>query len=846
MKAFLSHSHRDKEFVHAVAQALGRQFCLVDEQAFETGEEFLKSIREGLDKSAIFVLFASQAALRSLYVNFEISEAEYRVVIQQHLQTALVFILDPSIEHEELPEWLRRAKIKRANAPKPVAREIRHHIDDIMRSRQQPLFIGRAREVSETQQKLIPSDGSPVPRVLVVSGLPGIGRRTMISRVAADVLDLKRSEVIRIESGDSMQDIALKLADRTEPYSTEEGLQRLAGAIRELDDNASLERILADLQTATGLGELPIFLDEGGLVDDGGHLYRHILDIASGVQSRNNAYLFLVSARRPTQESLALNTEIPSIQVRPLSVDETKLLIASISNRSGPQLSSQEIAQVAEYIKGFPPAAYYALQLMKDYGSALVLNEKSRLVAFRATSFVRYLRRLALRYEERLILQLLNTYSPLPLRVIGELLQAEPSHFSPQMLNDALMKLVDAALVIPDEYSYYWIADPITDAVSREIGSLASKYDGQIAECLKSYISEDASDTPILELSRVLYRALAASGAEHIEDRLHLASDWVRTTEELYHRRDYRLAIRFGEMAVQARPENIDARAYLIRALIQEERWDAAAEHITYLQDLGMAREAAFLAGFMYRKKGDNRKAIASYLDAWRQGRRGVALHRELGLCYFELGDLDNAQAHIDEAQRADLDNRYVVDLQIIIATRQGNKRLARERLETLRVIDAAPFYQHRLSTVEYVFHNYVAAYTAAKEAVAKSNNPTFEMRAQLIKCEIQLSDLESAEKHLHELDDAFQGTRRDARLSLKIRWMNAKGHWDEALALWARLEDKERPFYKVLRKEAIAGLLNGAALSDEIRHRYQDELAQLQNEVEGYTSADVDLDFDV
>jgi hypothetical protein len=37
MKAFLSHSSKDKQFVTAVAKELGRQFCVFDEQVFETG-----------------------------------------------------------------------------------------------------------------------------------------------------------------------------------------------------------------------------------------------------------------------------------------------------------------------------------------------------------------------------------------------------------------------------------------------------------------------------------------------------------------------------------------------------------------------------------------------------------------------------------------------------------------------------------------------------------------------------------------------------------------------------------------------------------------------------------------
>lgn len=71
MKAFLSHSSQDKQFVGAVAKELGRQFCVFDEQVFETGNEFKDSIERGLDESSVFVLFASRKALESIWVKFE-------------------------------------------------------------------------------------------------------------------------------------------------------------------------------------------------------------------------------------------------------------------------------------------------------------------------------------------------------------------------------------------------------------------------------------------------------------------------------------------------------------------------------------------------------------------------------------------------------------------------------------------------------------------------------------------------------------------------------------------------------------------------------------------------------
>lgn len=105
MKAFLSHSSLNKDYVEAVALELGRQFCVFDKFAFHSGIEFKTSIERGLDDSSIFVLFASPEALASLWVNFEITEAFYGL-LKKRLHRILVLFLGDQLPIEKLPECL--------------------------------------------------------------------------------------------------------------------------------------------------------------------------------------------------------------------------------------------------------------------------------------------------------------------------------------------------------------------------------------------------------------------------------------------------------------------------------------------------------------------------------------------------------------------------------------------------------------------------------------------------------------------------------------------------------------------------------------------------------------------
>ena len=122
-----------------VAKELGRQFCIFDKFAFQSGIEFKQSIEKGLDDSNIFVLFASQESLASIWVGFEVNEAFYGL-LQKRINRVLVLFLGDSIQLDKLPEWLRRSKAIVVKSPKQAAREIRLHLNEFLRIPEASLF----------------------------------------------------------------------------------------------------------------------------------------------------------------------------------------------------------------------------------------------------------------------------------------------------------------------------------------------------------------------------------------------------------------------------------------------------------------------------------------------------------------------------------------------------------------------------------------------------------------------------------------------------------------------------------------------------------------------------------
>ena len=816
MKAFLSYCHKDGKLVDSVAKHLGRQYCVYDKYAFQTGEEFKFSIQQSLDNkdTGVFVLFASKAALESIWVKFEIGEAWHRI-IRERISTALVYIIDNEVSVEkDIPDWLLRGLIRRNNTAQSIARDIRSHLDDMLRNRRNPYFVGRGSDIDRLEELLTPADGSPAPRVFFISGLPGIGRRSLIKNAAPNILNLRKHIEFRIDEGDSINDICAKIADRAESYSNSEDFRNIFEEIQALCANRALERILVNLRTLVASGELPIFLDDGGLLDSEGYIRQPISDLVNVIQPDDSIYISFVSYRKPQFQH---NVICPVCRINPLGSAETRRLLQRLSTNEDIDIPPDALRDISEYVAGYPPSAYYAVNQVKEYGLDLLLNHKQKLVEFRTSVFIKHMNSLDLETNDGISLQLLTMFSPLPFQVIQLCLQADIED-----VYKLMMKLIDLSLVIADGNGLYRISDPIVDSAINAFGLPAQKRSAIVAEHLNYYIENETLQSRHLELSQALFRAARLSmNAELAGNAIHLVSDIIRLTEKYYHAREYDQAIKCGRSALSERPDSITARSYLIRSLIQKEQWIEADRELTQLTRFAPARDVYFLHGFMKRRQGYFLEAITAYEDAKRAGRKGASINRELSQCYFLSGDLEKANYYLNEALIRHGDNRYVVDLWAQIATRRGDEESARKALARLEVIDRPIYYYYRKSRIELRFGNFQKAQSAASKALIEDSRPPFAVVAQAALCEMEVGNVHEASDILGRLDTAYGDIRRDIRTGLRCRLELVQNNYQAALYLSERIQDKQTYFYKSIRYRALLNLARSGIVESEYQEEY-------------------------
>jgi hypothetical protein len=193
MRVFLSHSSKDKHLISAVATRLGRSYIVYDEFSFDTAVDFETSIEQGLDRSDLFVLFASRHSIKSEWVQKELSQAQALKLAGKMDSVAVIIIDDLPII--ELPEWLKKARVINLSSPALITREIQYLFQQRLTQKQSPYFVGRQSEIEEIETILSPTSTLDEPHVFSFFGLEGVGRKTLCKHVCANLLSLPKSQV---------------------------------------------------------------------------------------------------------------------------------------------------------------------------------------------------------------------------------------------------------------------------------------------------------------------------------------------------------------------------------------------------------------------------------------------------------------------------------------------------------------------------------------------------------------------------------------------------------------------------------------------------------------------------
>ena len=152
MRAFLSHSSKDKGIVEKVHKVLGPEATWLDRVEIEWGELFLERIAKAIESASDFVLFWSQFSAKSEWVRLELNMAFIQMLKDKAIRLRVVTLDDTT-----LPLYLEPFHcLMVSNSPNP-AREV---IDSLTRLLQEPQrgirhrFLNRGGDLSRVEQAI--------------------------------------------------------------------------------------------------------------------------------------------------------------------------------------------------------------------------------------------------------------------------------------------------------------------------------------------------------------------------------------------------------------------------------------------------------------------------------------------------------------------------------------------------------------------------------------------------------------------------------------------------------------------------------------------------------------------
>jgi len=452
------------------------------------------------------------------------------------------------------------------------------------------------------------------------------------------------------------------------------------------------------------------------------------------------------------------------------------------------------------------------------------MSDKSSLNQFSSKKFIAYLKEKVLDDDSSNFLAVLSAFSPLPLNVLSEI------NSDIKKTHEVLYKLIDNSLITVDPFNHYKVSAPIKGAVNDLYKFPNKEILKKIAITLNIYIN-DIEDEKKLDLSRILFRIGSwIDDEESINNGIKLRSDYIKMLEQAYHQRDYKKAIEYGFIASKESPDNQRARSYLIRSLIQLEKWQVASEQIQKMEEFAEYRNIYYLQGFLERKKGDIPKAIASFKKSEEHGRKSPDIKRELAHCYLLNEEFSLANKYVTDVIERQPDNNHAVDLATKISIMQKNEKEALKRLNLLKALDESEYYYLRDSSFHFTFGRYPEAISSAKQAINMASGDFFSAIVQYIKSLIKNKDFDIAYEELNQLDNTFHNSRHDVRHSLRCSYLMEQNKFKEAYIQANRMIDKFSKQYKSIRKKCLFNLVSNVSVNYDERKVYQQELDALSN----------------
>lgn len=611
-RAFLSHSSKQKHLVSQIASNLGKSKCVFDSYEFEAGMPILDEILKGLENTELFVLFISEDALESEWVQKEISETEKNLE-NNTTKNFYPILIDNSISissDERIPNWIKKYLLKPLTDPFLITKKINQKLRELSISQnpifkaKEALFVGRNEAFDALETKMF-SISKKKPSSIIVSGFEGIGRRTFLK------MALKRFGKIQtyydpiyitLNTKDSIEDFILKLQDFNRG-TTDEYLIYL----QELTFNEKVLEAKNRLKQVQDSNEFVFIVDFGCIVQPTTQVASWYLEIISDKMFEQLFTLNIISRFRPSNGLLKKNDDIISFHLSTLSDNDTEKLFVKYSSHFDFDLKIDDAKTILLLLNGVPAQVHYAVEYISEYGIVDALKNKSEIIDYGETQ-VFYLLDLVkskgdFAYE---LLTLISSFEFVSYNLLYSITENQDD--VDKLLEDFyIMGLFD---LVGANKEYIKIHYPIADYLKRSKSKINSKHLDRLKENIKSFVSTSADHVDYNDISQLLFSIKGAILAGHkLPTQYYVPSFILKTIVELYYAGNYKNVISLIDKMLETSKK-------LDESLVREFRYwlclclaRKSSPRFEVEVDFMDGADYNYLFGFYFRFKKDYEKA---------------------------------------------------------------------------------------------------------------------------------------------------------------------------------------------------------------------------------------------
>lgn len=410
MKAFLSHSSKDKSLVQNVYEGLRPNATWLDKAEIEWGQLFLEKITEGIESASDFVLFWSSAAKESAWVSLELNMAFIRMLNEKAIRLKVVLL-----DKTDLSLYLKPYHFLDVSGSVDPAGEILKQLVPALKEPQKAQrhrFLNRNKELDRIELAIIDSETF----IICVTGFQGIGKSSLLDEAVKRFFKGGDSISIEVTGGTDLTELALKLNAHARQCDLKLGLSK-----------ALLEKELAlSLEAIAKAGRFLILKNVRHWLDEDAKPIsplREFLSIVKTIPSFKDRPIFISSTRK-LDIDIADSSGITQIHINGLEPMYIATLIRLwYEITEGREIPHEDSLVVAKELHGYPIAAKIAAGLIGRYGTKVLQESPGYLTNLRRDLARNLISEVKLSNETKLLMEVLSVArTSLPASVLGKVL----------------------------------------------------------------------------------------------------------------------------------------------------------------------------------------------------------------------------------------------------------------------------------------------------------------------------------------------------------------------------------------------------------------------------------------